>query len=211
MKLEKIALITNNEEFASFFEMELALLPYVLKRYRSVSELDGAVDCIVVDNDTVKDAIGGYSCPIVNVSSYFEGVGYSARVYTLPWPTPISAIGGVFRAIEHEDLQTGADKSEAACGYNTVYVTDKDTNSVMVENVRVKLTPNELSVLDALCSAKGELVEREQISQLLGADQGNMAEVYICRLRKKLEDPLGRRLIFAVRGKGYRTVLAIKK
>ena len=81
----------------------------------------------------------------------------------------------------------------------------------------VKLTVLENSgeepraVLDALCSARGEVVERKYLSELLGASDGNIADVYICRLRKKLEGRLNRKLIFAERGRGYKTILTIKK
>ena len=43
--------------------------------------------------------------------------------------------------------------------------------------------------------------------ELLEASDGNISDVYICRLRKKLEGNTKQRLIFTDRGEGYRTVL----
>ena len=59
--------------------------------------------------------------------------------------------------------------------------------------------------------ANGEIISRERIMGLLGADDGNISDVYICHLRKKLDEKLGRKLIITERGKGYRTNLRLSK
>ena len=209
MKLEKIALITANQRLARFFELELALLPYKLSVHRTLEELDASCECLIVDSDTVKDVVSGFSCPVITVSSRFEKVDIfgQSRTCALPYPVPMCEIGKILRAIELDIL----DERNSDRDYNKVYVTDRDTNSIMIENIHLKLTPSELVVLDVLCSSSGKLVERRVISELLGASDGNIADVYICRLRKKLEVPLNRKLIFAERGRGYRTILTIKK
>ena len=48
---------------------------------------------------------------------------------------------------------------------------------------------------------RGELLERNY--DVIGAGQGNMGDVYICFLRKKIEGKLGLKLIYTVRGTGY--------
>ena len=65
------------------------------------------------------------------------------------------------------------------------------------------LTPAETAILDRLFSRRGETVSREELSGLLGGG-GNSVEVYVCKLRAKLEKPLGRRMIITVRGVGYK-------
>ena len=54
-------------------------------------------------------------------------------------------------------------------------------------------------------------VRRDELMRLFGAEKGNIADVYISRLRKKLEDPHGPRIIETVRGEGYRLKVKIKK
>lgn len=211
MRLEAIALVSANEQLARFFEAELSFLPYCVERFSSAELLEDKYDCIVVDNDTVMDMRGEYGCPIINVSSYFERAESARLSYALPWPTPIGAILDALRSIEQERFDGAGEPTTLRESLNTVYLTDPDTNSVMLENHHVRLTPSELCVLEALCGASGEVVPREQLAQLLGADDGNITDVYICRLRKKLEKPLGRRLFFSERRRGYRTSLAIKK
>jgi len=50
---------------------------------------------------------------------------------------------------------------------------------------------------------RGETVNRETIDMLLGADDSNMGDVYICHLRRKIDNKLGLKLIYTIRGKGY--------
>ena len=67
----------------------------------------------------------------------------------------------------------------------------------------VPLTPAETALLECLYAHRGEAVSREELATLLEGG-GNSVEVYICKLRAKIEKPLGRRMILTVRGKGYR-------
>ena len=70
-------------------------------------------------------------------------------------------------------------------------------------DMRVSLSENEYKLLSLLCEMRGETVTREQIDEILGATEGNMGDVYICHLRRKLDNQLGLKLIYTVRGKGY--------
>ena len=70
-------------------------------------------------------------------------------------------------------------------------------------DIKIPLSENEYKVLSLLCENRGEAVEREKIYTLLGAEEGNMGDVYICHLRRKIDNKLGLKLIYTVRGKGY--------
>ena len=67
----------------------------------------------------------------------------------------------------------------------------------------IPLSDNEYKVLSLLCENRREVVERERIYAELGAEDGNMGDVYICHLRRKLDNKLGIKLIYTIRGKGY--------
>ncbi len=75
--------------------------------------------------------------------------------------------------------------------------------TVTVGDRPVALTPAERSIFDCLYARRGEAVTREELSALLEGG-GNIVDVYVCRLRAKIEEPLGRRVIRTVRGVGYR-------
>ena len=70
------------------------------------------------------------------------------------------------------------------------------------ENV-ISLTPTEAILMRALLGDRGTPVSREILSALIGESSANKLDVYICFLRRKLEQVTGLRVIRTVRGKGY--------
>ena len=67
------------------------------------------------------------------------------------------------------------------------------------------LTDTEEQVLRLLYERHGETVSRQDLCELLGSENNDkLADVYICLLRKKLEVNGMPRLLFTVRGVGYR-------
>lgn len=72
----------------------------------------------------------------------------------------------------------------------------------------VTLTAKEFAVLEYLMRQAGRVVTREQISAHAWDDNydplSNVVDVYIARLRRKLEIPEGPPLLETVRGAGYR-------
>lgn len=78
--------------------------------------------------------------------------------------------------------------------------------TVLVEGYPLPLSPAETAILECLYARRGETVPRETLASLLEGG-GNILDVYVCRLRRKIEKPLGRRLITTVRGVGYRLEL----
>ena len=46
--------------------------------------------------------------------------------------------------------------------------------------------------------------QRKALDEKIGEEKGNMTDVYIHHLRKRLEEPYGIRVISTVRGVGYR-------
>lgn len=80
---------------------------------------------------------------------------------------------------------------------------DEKSSSALWGEQKIPLSDNEYRVLALLCENRGEIVERERIYSLLGAEDGNMGDVYICHLRRKIDNKLGIKLIYTIRGKGY--------
>ena len=69
----------------------------------------------------------------------------------------------------------------------------------------LNLTPTEECILQALYEHRGETVSRAELCALLGNEtNAKLADVYICLLRRKLEAGGTPRLLFTVRGIGYR-------
>lgn len=73
---------------------------------------------------------------------------------------------------------------------------------------RLDLTAREMSVLEFLMRRRGEVVTKFDVLNNVWADDfegdPNIVEVYIGRLRRKVDRPYGRNVIETVRGAGYR-------
>lgn len=67
----------------------------------------------------------------------------------------------------------------------------------------IALSPAEADVLKLLCDRRGEVVSRASLTELFDSTEGNIADVYICKLRAKIDNNLGLKFIYTVKGKGY--------
>ena len=87
-------------------------------------------------------------------------------------------------------------------------VLDRDTMRVTRADLQLTLTARELALLELLMSAPGRLFSRERIlSNVWGTNEDpltNVVDVYIRRLRSKIDDGNAQPLIHTVRGLGYR-------
>ncbi len=99
---------------------------------------------------------------------------------------------------EHED--------ESVYEENQLVISPMDMTVSFGGNV-VKLTPREFALLEYLHERPGETVSRAELLENLWCDakarDTNVVDVYVRFLRAKLDEPLGLRLIRAVRGEGY--------
>ena len=87
-------------------------------------------------------------------------------------------------------------------------VLDRDTMRVTRAELQLTLTARELALLELLMSAPGRLFSRERIlANVWGTNEDpltNVVDVYIRRLRSKIDDGSEQPLIHTVRGLGYR-------
>ena len=102
------------------------------------------------------------------------------------------------------DVKEGVDENEYE--ENALVISGEDM-TVSFGDVVVKLTPREFALLEYLHARPGETVSRTELLHNLWKDQNardtNVVDVYVRFLRSKLDEPLGLRLIRAVRGEGY--------
>lgn len=90
-------------------------------------------------------------------------------------------------------------------------VFDRDALRVTVDDREIHLTAKEMAILELLMSNPGKLFSRERIlSNVWGLNMDpltNVVDVYIGKLRKKIDLDDGESLIETVRGLGYRLYL----
>lgn len=88
---------------------------------------------------------------------------------------------------------------------------DREALRVFVEGEEVHMTAKELAILELLMSNPGKLFSRERIlSNVWGLNMDpltNVVDVYIGKLRKKLDPDGAESMIETVRGLGYRLYL----
>ncbi len=75
--------------------------------------------------------------------------------------------------------------------------------SAVFGSYSIPLSPAEADVLKLLCDRRGEVVSRGEINAIFPEAEGNIGDVYICKLRKKIDNALGVKFIYTVKGKGY--------
>jgi two-component system OmpR family response regulator len=85
---------------------------------------------------------------------------------------------------------------------------DPARREVHRRGVRIELSAKEFALLQALMRRSGEVLTRleliEQVWDLAYETRSNVIDVYIRRLRRKLDEPFGTSSLETVRGAGYR-------
>ena len=207
MNIVRAAVVSENKDIIRFFSLELQMIDVAVDIYTPDQRLTSDYDLVIVDTDT---ALNGYTIGtgvIVRVSSNVEQVQGCADPYMIPWPVSIERIHEICLGLIHGGgIQQNIARVFADIS-NIVYVSDEHERVISIDDIKIKLSVSEYRLLERLCMAHGDTVSREEIMEILGAQDGNISDVYICRLRKKLETPLGRKLIFTERNVGYRTSL----
>ena len=74
---------------------------------------------------------------------------------------------------------------------------------VTLDGRGIRLSENEYALLKRLSDEKGGPVSRLELGRALSSSDGNICDVYICKLRRKLEAGGPERFIYTVRSKGY--------
>ena len=125
------------------------------------------------------------------------------------WYWPVS-IYEIHKAIAELHRKDGVScERETASVEQFIYLLSEEEHTVLYRNRQIVLSESLWRLLGVLGERSGELVSRDELKSLFGGE-GNLVEVYIHGLRKKLELPFGIRLIETVRGKGYRLLIGVK-
>jgi two-component system response regulator PhoP len=100
-------------------------------------------------------------------------------------------------------------QSELVCGPITL---DTRTQEVMVNGAKLELTSFEYKLLEYLMLHAGEVLSKTQITEALYSEDferdSNVIEVFIGRLRRKLDPDNSYKPIETLRGRGYRLAVA---
>ncbi len=203
MLFYRIAVVTKNTDIADFFRLELNLLYIGVDVFDSEENLDGTYPFVIVDTDTCSMPTDT-QYTVVPLSEENSTV-ISANNCQLGWPLLLTDVQRLIGAMLSEGELPSI---QIASREGTLLISlSAEKKEAELDGRVIKLTGHEYAILCELCRHSGRTVKRERIMELLGAEQGNISDVYVCRLRQKLEAGTDRRLIFTERGKGYYTTL----
>lgn len=207
MKKKKALILSKNESISRSIEIELLLLGYSVEKKSGIrSAVSDEIDAFVFDltsldfsaqapyiaNDPKAITLAIVDDETEDCPSRF---GFDS---ILKYPFLLDSIRDVF--LSHNTTKSSTDDDT-----KKIFITDRRASTVFFNGKIISLSEHEFCVLERLCSTPNESVSRDELTELLGADSGNIADVYICHLRKKLEDPFGTKVIYTLRKKGYVT------
>ena len=200
MKKIRVIIFSTNRYLRDFFMLEaqnfdfdIACFTKLEKTHNDISDYDIAI----IDIDTVKQR------PL-NTAKRQISVSRTSSEADVFYPLSIKELRDIYiraMGVDIDENNNGDDEPLKIVFY------ENDKNLISLNNKKYILSDAEYGLLKLLCNNTGEVVSREEINKLFCADDGNIAEVYICKLRKKLEESLGKRLIYTVRSKGYKIII----
>ena len=199
MKPKKIIIVTASAQLRDFFKLEALNFDFsvdcIEKLDRSHNDLS-SYDLAIIDKDTIKQT------PL-NTAKKEITVSAKSGTADITYPCLISELRAIYNGLYSRPYLT-----EHIVDNNVIQIIfyKEEKNTVSVNDKKYVLSDAEYRILSLLCKYPENTVLREELQKLFGNESSNISDVYICKLRKKLEQPLGQRLIFTVREKGYKII-----
>ena len=193
---KKIALVSRRKQVIDFFTLEARLWGHSVTVSPILPENAKGIDILIYDGAEVIPKLEG-----ANVLRLCDGE--AERSDELGFPVSLESLKGIFG--EYGNVE-GKDRNA-----DVIYLRE-NSREIIYKNDVYALTEHEYRLLERLSEDRSDdPVPRESLMRILGADEGNIADVYVSRLRKKLETADGPRIIGTVRGKGYKLLVKVKK
>ena len=204
--MRSILILSADASLARLIQLEASTLGFSAVIASDVTSVEG-YDCIFVDCRALrKEQISRF----LNCFSMLYTVAITEdtaawhmreRVTCLPYPVSLSSVRDALLAC----LTAGAPLPMATDVADRFRMVRYGSDVLLPGGSRVRLSDYELTVLRCLCRHAGQTVSRKELNRLLGDVESNMADVYVCHLRRKMARVTEKRIIETVRNQGYRT------
>jgi hypothetical protein len=198
----KISILSSDTLFARMLMLEIEGLRKNFSVRLNDHDLANGNDIVILDLDSPY-ANGAFETPNI--------IGFSKNERSVPQKNSDKC-----RVLFHrpfltskflqavESLAAGREYSQIArtepSGPRLAFMRD---GLVTLDGRGIHMSENEYSLLLKLYENVGLPVSREELGGALSSNDGNICDVYICKLRAKLEAGRSERLIYTVRSKGY--------
>ena len=203
--MKKIAVVSKNRSILRFIELEAISCGVESELFSSPPRDLSKFFLVFLDLDSGQ-TWGAVSAENIVGISADRNEHRDLRV--LRWPVDIDELRSLILNGRSKDALS---KESFDISDERALCLDDDEKSVSLGGELYFLSEYEFRVFKALCEKAEVAVSREELNALLGAREGNISDVYICHLRRKLEKGGERRIIHTVRGKGYMTHYKVKK
>ncbi len=212
-------IISKNQNLCKLVENELLLLDFGVKTSNTApTDVDAPHDIIIVDITSLE------STAFTSIRSFLSKNAASLKIcisegeesQRAPWgfnkylsfPFHLEELRKAFTVTKSGEMK---DDSEKVKKTSKCFFVHNDRHGVTLEGTYIPLSQYELSTLELLCKNSGSCVSRDEIRKILNSTDGNISDVYISHLRRKLEAPFGLKIIYTVRSKGYMTDYTISE
>ena len=196
--MKKIAVVSKNKALARLIELEAQSVGATSRALVTFPKDRDVFSVIFIDTDSVDIAAAYLGDKVVEISSGFLCDTQGKLSYP---PSLVKIREYITSCGVVEDINK---RQEPEADEKIIYFDIKES-SVRFMGESCPLSEYEMRLLRYLCDRAGRSVSRAELSGLLGADSGNICDVYVCRLRKKLEKNGERKVIYTVRNQGYMT------
>ena len=201
MRKVNVAIVSKRRELVRFFELEALNFGFEVSSFEKIPAELSYYDLLIIDAAVTRQLPTLFSGRMIIVSDGEIAAPEGAEC--LAYPTRIDDLRYAYEQVAYGENATEQTTRGDAFG-DRIFFYRSSENTVGYCGRSITLSNHEMKILTRLCESAREPVSREELNTLLGASGGNIADVYVCRLRKKLEEIDGRRVIFTVRSKGYK-------
>ena len=199
LRKNRVAIISKNQTLIRFFQLEATFCGCSVQIFAEPPATMNEFDRVVLDVAAGYCAAEDPACQIAAVLTEAREKPPLPVNCVWEWPVSVEEAHIFFEgytAIREEE--TPREESPA------IYVLSEEQRQILYRNRTIELPPHAWRVLTCLGENAGSTVPREILDEEIGEERGNMTDVYIHHLRKRLEEPYGIRVISTVRGVGYR-------
>ncbi len=200
----RIVVISRNAVMADFFRMEAQACGCPIRVVDKPPASLRDFERVVLDSEVGVCVSDHADCLVAVIVNNKEAMMPITFQECWEWPVSVETVRAFFEGMSAEI------DGEREPDVPNVYLLSNEKRELLYCNRRITLTPHEWRILMLLGESEGAIVSRDRLREALGDEQGNMVDVYIHHLRKKLEEDRGVRLIYTVRGRGYRLDLRMK-
>ncbi len=216
--MNSICIISRDRVYARMLFLELQSIPLeittVTERVTTavLNNLLEKNDLALLDADYYSGNIGilnQLKCNFIIISknrtlNITPDIKNIIRVFERPFVTD-DLIEFVKMYFSEKSINTFFETTEHV-NFENITLNPKKKQAVIGNNI-ISLSPKEYQLLSLLYKNRGRLVSRKDVIEAIWGkdynDKNNVDNVYINYLRKKLELPFGKKLIYTVRNKGY--------